>query len=489
MKTLRTNDMVHAVAYSWRGTILWTLLIVATRLPLVGGVFPDNPGISTDADAQGFGITALRLWHQHMYTPSRYPGYFLSEMINACFYPLGWWSANLFWSVVYGLSCWVYARLLIVMNIPYAFWVLLAYSFFPLMVVENASITEYTLSNTLLVVGWYAFARGLPAASGFWVGCAIAARVSQTIVAVPIFAAAFWARTKRWQSGVLFGVIALSLAVLLWLVPMRVFTGSWDFLSGGVWQGSLLWRILAIGYDLYRAFGLLAMGLCALYLITGVGNLIRYLKADPFSIPFWMSIVIFAIIVLQPNKPGYALILVPFLYPLLSSFRSWIPFPWVVVGTLSFLLVATPYVEYSRGGVTVRWIGPGKIVQELRQRQREWRMAEVLLTNPPKRSMILIGSRLFVHYKLYFYQYNAKRIDAEVYMTHIHLKEADTWLIGFPRPYWKGVGGTDPEAGERFLRELLRKGYKVYYMPDMRYFYEDMPWLLERAQPFEIEIQ
>ena len=197
MKTLRTSDLVHAVAYSWRGAILWTLLIVITRLPLVGGVFPDNPGISTDADAPGFGVTALRLWHQHVYTPSRSPGYFLSEMINACFYPLGWWSANLFWSVVYGLSCWIYARLLIVINIPYAFWVLLAYSFFPLMVVENASITEYTLSNTLLVVGWYAFARGLPAISGFWVGCATAARVSQTIVAVPIFAAALWARTKR----------------------------------------------------------------------------------------------------------------------------------------------------------------------------------------------------------------------------------------------------------------------------------------------------
>ena len=74
-------------------------------------------------------------------------------------------------------------------------------------------------------------------------------------------------------------------------------------------------------------------------------------------------------------------------------------------------------------------------------------------------------------------------------MTHIHFNEADTWLIAFPRPYWIGVSGTDPKAGERFLRELLQKGYKVYYMPDMWYFYKDLPWLLERAQPFEIEIQ
>jgi hypothetical protein len=113
-------------------------------------------------------------------------------------------------------------------------------------------------------------------------------------------------------------------------------------------------------------------------------------------------------------------------------------------------------------------------------------MADVLLTTPPERSMVLMGSRLFVHYKLYLSQYERKRPPVRVYMTHIHLQESDTWLIGFPRPYWKGVGGTDPKAGERFLQELLQQGYRVYYMPDMRYFYQDLPWLLEDAQPFEI---
>jgi hypothetical protein len=480
------NRVVQAVAYSLRGALLWTLLVVASRLPLVGGIFPDNYGISTDADAQGVAITALRWWHEGIYTPSRNPGYFVSEMVNALFYPVGWWGANLFWSFIYGLSCCIYARLLLLIGVPHAFWVLVAYSFFPLMVVENASITEYTLSNSLLVLGWYAVMRGKPVASGVWVGCAIAARISQTPIALPIFALTLWTRTKRWQAGIAFCVIAALVACALWLIPMRLFTGSWNFLSGGVWQGSLLWRILAIGYDLYRAFGLLAMALCALYLITGLPNLIRYLRANPLSIPFWMSLLAFAIIVMQPNKPGYALIMVPYLYPLLASFRSWIPFPWVVVGTLSFLLVAIPYVEYSKGGVVVRWVGAGKIAQELSQRQREWRMADVLLTTPPERSMVLMGSRLFVHYKLYLSQHERKRPPVRVYMTHIHLQESDTWLIGFPRPYWKGVGGTDPKAGERFLQELLQQGYRVYYMPDMRYFYEDLPWLLEDAQPFEI---
>jgi hypothetical protein len=71
-------------------------------------------------------------------------------------------------------------------------------------------------------------------------------------------------------------------------------------------------------------------------------------------------------------------------------------------------------------------------------------------------------------------------------MSHIYLKKTDTWLVGFPRPLWKGASGTDPKAGERFLLELLQRGYRVYYLRDMRYLYQDIPKLLEGAQPLEL---
>jgi hypothetical protein len=481
-----TRQVVYAVAFSVRGAVLWTLIVVMTRLPLVGGIFPDNVGISSDADAQWVAITALRWWYEGLYSPSRPPGYFLSEILNTLFYPLGWWSANLFWSLVYGFSCCVYARLLLLLDIPHAFWVLVAYSFFPLMVVENASLTEYTLSNSLLVLGWYMLARGQPVGSGLCVGCAMAARISQTPIALPIFALAFWARTKRWQTGALFAGIAMLAVLALWLAPMHLLTGGWNFLAGGIWQGSLLWRILAIGYDMYRAFGLLAMGLCALYVITGLPNLLRWLRTNPLSIPFWMSLFTFFIIALQPHKPGYALLIVPFLYPLLASFRSWIPFSWIVVATISFLVVAVPYVEFRGDGVTFRWLGPGKIYQELTLRQREWRIAEALISYPPEKSMVLMGHRLYVHYQLALQQYEANQPPAQIHMSHIYLKKTDTWLVGFPRPLWKGASGTDPKAGERFLLELLQRGYRVYYLRDMRYLYQDIPKLLEGAQPLEL---
>lgn len=479
----RGDRWVYAVAYTFRGALLWCLLVLLTRLPLIGGIFPDHPGISTDSDAPGVAITALKLWHEGVYTPSRPPGYFLSEIINALFYPLGWWSADLFWSVVYGLSCVVYARLLLTLHIPHGFWVLTAYSFFPLMVVENASISEYTLSNTLLVLGWYALVRDQPLWSGLWVGSAVAARVSQTVVALPVFALALWARSKRWQSGVLFLGVALLIAVALWLAPMRWLTGGWAFLAGGVWQGSLWWRILGIGYDLYRAFGLLGMILSLLYVVGGLPHLIRLLRQEPWNIPFWMCALSLLIIVLQPNKPGYALIMVPFLYPLLASFRSLIPLSWVVIATVSFLVVALPYVQFRGDGVDFRWVGAGKIQQELTLRQREWRIARRLTQNPPERSMVLMGHRLYVTYLLTLTRYQRQGSPFRTRRGHVYLEATDTWLVGFPRQFWRGVSGTDPRAGEHFLQSLARQGYRVYYLPDMGYLYENIPGLLENAQP------
>jgi len=405
-------------------------------------------------------------------------------MINALFYPLGWWSANLFWSVVYGLSCVVYARLLLTLHIPHAFWVLIAYSFFPLMVVENASISEYTLSNSLLVLGWYTLVRDQPLWSGWWVGSAVAARVSQTLVAIPVFALALWARSKKWGQVGLFLGLALLTTLALWLVPMRWLTGGWEFLAGGVWQGSLWWRILGIGYDLYRAFGLLGMAFSVLYVLGGLPQLIRLLRQEPWNIPFWMSALSLLLIILQPHKPGYALIMVPFLYPLLVSFRSLVPFSWVVIATVSFLLVSMPYVQFRGDGVKFRWVGEGKIQQELMFRQHEWRIAQGLVQHPPERSVVLMGHRLYVTYLLTQQFYTRRQLSPEASrMGHVYLKHTDTWLIRYPRPLWRGVQGTDPKAGERFLQSLVKQGYRVFYLPDMRYLYEDIPGLLENAQP------
>ena len=251
--------IVQIVAHTKGGAVLWTLLVVLSRLPLVGGIFPDNIGLSSDVDASGIATSVMILWHEGRYIPSRPPGYFLNEAANALFYPLGWWSANLCWSLIYGLSCCVYARVLLILGIPHAFWVLVAYSFFPLIVVENASVTEYTLSNVFLVLSWYSLIRGQPVASGVWMGCALASRISQTPVALLIFAVALWARDRHWKSVVLFILAATVLTIALWLIPMRLLTSNWEFLAGAVWEGSLLQRVLAAGYDIYRAFGLLGM--------------------------------------------------------------------------------------------------------------------------------------------------------------------------------------------------------------------------------------
>ena len=90
-------------------------------------------------------------------------------------------------------------------------------------------------------------------------GCALASRISQTPVALLIFAVALWARDRHWKSVVLFILAATVLTIALWLIPMRLLTSNWEFLAGAVWEGSLLQRVLAAGYDIYRAFGLLGM--------------------------------------------------------------------------------------------------------------------------------------------------------------------------------------------------------------------------------------
>lgn len=468
----------------WRSALLLMALVCLTRLPLLLPL-PGNLGISSDPDAPGHAITAM-YWHAHGdYNPSRPPGYLLSELLNTLLFPWGWFYVNLLNTAIFALGTVWMARILRHYQIEGRSLVWLTFSLLPAWMVENCSITEHTLSISCLMGGWYALLQGRYGWSGVLMGLAMAARISQTPLAIPIFALELAQKTRSARTVTVFTAAALSTVSLAWLIPTWLLMGDFSFLQAGRWQGTLIQRILGIGYDLQRAFGLQALIAMGIGLLLNLDHLRTHLQAQPLSPFFWNSLIVFALIAYTPNKVEYALLLTPFLIPLLSELRRAQMFFWSSTALLSFLVIAVPYVTVYEDKPVLHWIAPGKIAQELRFRQESLLLAQRLIENAPPRSIVFAGHSHLLRYLL------VKRhlIDNAPAHTeqygHIYLAERDVWIVQFPDPLWIGVGGTNPQASVRFLESLIQQGRLVYYLPQMRHVYSRYPHLLDRAQAWD----
>lgn len=485
MRSLTDWDrLLDDATRDWRYVWLLIAFIYLTRLPLLLPV-EGNLGISSDPDAPGHAITAMRWWYNGYYRPSRPPGYFPTELLNILLFPLGWFSVNLLNTLIFAFSSILIIHILRYYQIAGRALIWFTFALLPEWIVENCSITEHTLSIACLIGGWYALIQGRYGWSGVLMGLAMAARVSQTPLAVPIFALELAYRLRSVRVAVVFIMVACITLCLAWFIPTWLLTGNLSFLQVGRWQGDLAQRILGIGYDLQRAFGLQALIVIFIGLVLNLDNIYKHLKAQPLSPFFWNSLIVFALIIYTPNKVEYALLMTPFLIPLLSELRRAYMFYWSCVMLLSFLLIAAPYVSVYEGRPVFHIIASGKIAQELRFRREGMLIAQRLISNAPSHSIIFAGHSHLLSYLLTSqYLTNQIRPPLNKY-GHIYLTEKDVWIIQFPDPLWIGVRGTDPKASIRFLEELVQQNRPIYYLPQMRHVYSRYPHLLERARAWD----
>ncbi|MDW8107804.1 MAG: glycosyltransferase family 87 protein [Armatimonadota bacterium] len=425
----------------------------------------------------------MRWYYTGVYSPSRLPGYLPVEGLNTLLFPLGWLGVNLLNTLIFGVAVILFAHILRYYQLQGRWLAWLVFVLLPEWVVENCSITEHTLSISSLIASWYLLLRNKYGWAGACMGLAMAARISQTPIVLPVFVLWLWHQVRSWRAVALFLLTALAVVAGAWFLPTWYLVGNLSFLQVGRWQGTLVERILGVGYDLQRAFSLQAMAVMALGILLNLDRLVVHLKQHRFSPFVWNTLLVFALIVYTPNKVGYALLMTPFLIPLLTVARRAGMFYWSSGALLSFWLVAVPYVSVYEGKPVIHLATVGKIAQELRFRRESLLLAQRLAENSPAHSVVFAGHAHLLSYYLQ-QRHFTQGAPAPIFKHgHIHLPERDVWLIQFPDPLWIGVGSADGKASVQFLEQLVQQRSRVYYLPQMRHVYSRYPHLLERARP------
>jgi hypothetical protein len=477
-------------------------LVIVTRFPLLP-LSEDAYAISSDVDAPNYLTTALKLIYEGEYRPSRPPGYLLMELINYLSVrvfgvnALGTCLINIF---SFCLASYIFARILIYYRVSYRFLVWLAFTFMPLWIVENCSTTEYTLSITSLLIGWYMLAYNRYILAGFLLGLAIALRPSQTPVIYLVFAlfTIFYNKKMIYFFNLLFA--SLFTVFFFWFLPMWCLSGNLSFLTVAPWKGTITEKILGAGYDLQRAFGmqgLIAIGfsllLNSIMLFRGYWRLWITGSAVPSSplksldsttsektlskhllfVATFGTVANLAIILYAPHKVAYALQMTPFMLIVLSKLRGLVSFPAIAVALLSYLVIGLPSVDIYNGQPRFRWIAPGMISIERESRSQSLLIISRLLHNTPEKSVVFLS---YIHGMdlIIYNNYLEKRIRYENQYCTIHLVEKDIWFVKIPPQAW--LGDSQDAAREsafciQLVENLIRSGRQLYYIPQNRHLY------------------
>lgn len=114
MKKSWTNKFPH---------LIFLLVILASRLPLIGG------GFGSDGDAWRNAVAAFRMREVGHYVASRPPGFPVFESLLVPLVPLGWAATNALAAVAGVVAVMVFMRVSRELKIPSPFWLTFAFTF------------------------------------------------------------------------------------------------------------------------------------------------------------------------------------------------------------------------------------------------------------------------------------------------------------------------------------------------------------------------
>jgi hypothetical protein len=319
-----------------------------TRLPFIWRGFGGHP------DEWRVVRSGLDLWGHGVYSPSRGPGYPLTEVLMSGLAWIGGAPLCAAAAVVASLAALLYLRKLAPLyGVKDWFWPVAAFSFNPWFWSSGTHDLDYVWGTCVVIASLFYLERrrfgwcGLACAFGF------AFRPSSLLWVFPIFLRVVW-RERRWEPVMRFSVSAAVPALL----PAALIAVHSEIVIGGGWQVSQLARashtpaaafLLAL-YRLLELFGNIPT--VAIFVIACCANR-RKLIALLRTPPDWVvtSLLIFAFLFLvfisQSEKPELMLPALPGLFMILA--RCLEGYWWKAITAAS---VFSSFVSFGFGHTT-----------------------------------------------------------------------------------------------------------------------------------------
>ncbi|MEO5989753.1 MAG: glycosyltransferase family 39 protein [Candidatus Eisenbacteria bacterium] len=413
------------------------VVLLATRWPLL------VHGYGSDDDAWRYVVSALHTRASGAYQPSRVPGFPAFELPLALLVPLGPFATNLVAAFAGLLGAWLFWRIARRLQHPRPGFLALGLALTPAFWVQATQTMDYAQATAFLLAGWLALLQARAGWAGVWLALAAASRPTLVLIA-PIAGLYLMLSGARWGSlarfAVGFGVVFTGLELPAMLHPDTqgasahfAFHAARQHVTFGtlvpVVRGAIVFLVGKLGAPL---------------LLIGLG--LGWRSRDPrarlgapierdASLVFELfSLATIALLyLLVPLDTGY---LIPAL-PLVLSLAARIALPgWLLAALVAVSLetLAQPLLGAGR-------IVPGRLVLEVRERQRQIDEAKSEAIRVVSQPTVFIASRPLVH--------------RMVVLAPFFTREPAAW-----KPFWaSGVALWSPDR---------RRGYAVDLSPAER---------------------
>lgn len=203
------NGNGETVSRKW--LLAAVFLHVISRLPYV------SLGYGSDDDAWRVARAARDFLSTGNYSPSRFPGYPLFEVVNALLVPIGkWYLTNSATLAVSLAALIIFHR--IIRHLGLGNWklLLLLFVFFPLFWTNSANTMDYMWAMFLILSGFYMLLREMPIQAAILLGISVGFRLSSCVFIIPFAAYLLFSGSGRKviifaAVSVIFGTAAFSL--------------------------------------------------------------------------------------------------------------------------------------------------------------------------------------------------------------------------------------------------------------------------------------
>lgn len=373
--------------------VVFILIIVATRLPLLGN------GFGSDADAWRNAVGTLHMLELGRYVPSRPPGFPVFEGLLIPLVPLGWVASNFLAAVAGAVSAVTLLAVARKLHIRNAFWAAFALAFNAMVWVRTAQTIDYAVGLAFVVACYWALLDRRYVLAGLLLALAAGCRLTNGALIVPALAMLLVRRDGRRPIGtflasfVMTGLVVL-IPVMATLDPERLGRGgvvghaARAHVTGA--RLSLVMRSSAV-----YLFGKLGAAALAAGILWSVITVVRRrpVTRGPLQPPLVFEgvsvVIVGAFYLMIPYEPAYLTPLLPFTLLLVARI---LPQPWLVAVALlaASEVIVMPLFDQQR-------IVPGRLFAEVQQRRDDLAATRALEARRPAGPTIFVIGRFDTH--------------------------------------------------------------------------------------------
>lgn len=439
--------MARLVRYDWcspTGAVIIGGLAFLLRIPFCLA----GPGF--DGDSYLSLIMAMRTRASGDYFPSRGPGYIIPDHITQLLAPYGWVYLNLLNSFISALTVPVFAAILRATEARYRQLLIWLYALLPYPLVAYADVMiEYSLAVLHFLLGWLMVIRGRhTVAAALW-GVGAAMRPSQGAFALLMFLFAC-ARFYGWRQGVRSAIVSVGMLALLWLLPARWLTGSWQIITRyELIEFQLVPWAKLVAIQMVAQIGILPIVAIG-YLVWKSGREIwqQVMNNFGYTLSVLVALITLLLFLRHPMKTNYLLLGVPFWVYLLSATSNAF---WVKLTTTALLLQGIVSIPSSPPHGTNQPVGIGVPFANFAHRHIFRDTVAELVRSAPNRSVTVCaeGTLWCIEYEYI----QRRRAPFEVHRKAIYDPARDRWFL------WT----RDADS----LKSWIERGYSVRITPTL----------------------